>query len=187
MNGIHVTIVDELHSDFREILETIPESELSLQNVASENFRKSLLLSAASFFERRLVSILTDLVDKWSRSTLTLNEFVRIKAIERQYHTYFDWERSNGNPFFRLFGADFKAFMEQRCKNDEEFNDAVKAFIEIGRERNRLVHQDFGSYALEKTFEEIYGLYNRARIFPDRLEQCFADFNDQLDDNNEGG
>lgn len=187
MNGNHVTIVDQLHADFQDILETIPGTELSLRNVASENFRKSLLLSAASYFERRLVSILTELVDRWSGSTITLNEFVRIKAIERQYHTYFDWERPNGNPFFRLFGPDFKSFMEQRCKDDGDFGDAVKAFIEIGRERNRLVHQDFGSYALEKTFEEIYGLHNRARVFPDRLEQCFSEFNDQHAVNTEGG
>lgn len=179
-----VTIVDQLHTDFRGILEVIPEDDLSLRNVASENFRKSLLLSAASFFERRLVSILTQLVDQWSHSTLPLNEFVRIKAIERQYHSYFDWERPNGNRFFGLFGPDFKAFMKQRCKDDESFAESVKAFIEIGCERNRLVHQDFGSYALEKTFDEIYELYNRAYHFLDNLEQCFADFNTQPIDEN---
>ncbi|MCA9077752.1 MAG: hypothetical protein KDA93_22185 [Planctomycetaceae bacterium] len=156
-----------------------------MQNVASENFRKSLLLSAASFFERRLVSILTELVNQWSHSTLPLNEFVRIKAIERQYHTYFDWDRPNGNPFFRLFGSDFKAFMERRCKDDEAFSDSVEAFIEIGRERNRLVHQDFGSYALEKTFDEIYDLYKKARHFLDNLEQCFTDFNAQPTNEND--
>jgi hypothetical protein len=177
-----MTIVDQLHADFRGILAVIPGNELSLQNVASENFRKSLLLSAASFFERRLVAILTELVNQWSHGTSPLNEFVRVKAIERQYHTYFDWERANGNPFFRLFGTDFKAFMERRCKDDDTFADSIKAFIEIGRERNRLVHQDFGSYALEKTFDEIYDLYNKARHFLDNLEQCFTDFNAQPKD-----
>ena len=75
--------------------------------------------------------------------------------------------------------------MEQLCKADEAFDVGVRSFIEIGRERNRLAHQDFGSYVLEKTFDEIYDLYNRARVFPERLRQCFGDFSEGLDQPNE--
>ena len=180
-----MTIVDVLHGNFLEILETIPRQEVSLRNVASEAFRKSLLLSSASFFENRLLSIIADLVNEWGSSTRTLNEFVRVKAIERQYHTYFDWDKSNANKFFGLFGTEFKAFMRRRCENDERWDDAVKAFLEIGRERNRLVHQDFGSYSLEKTFEEIYDLYTRARFFVEQLGECFAEFSQQMQGSDE--
>ena len=48
--------------------------------------------------------------------------------------------------------------------------------MEIGRERNRLVHQDFGNYSLEKTSDEIYKLYSDALFFvealPQKLRQC---------------
>lgn len=171
-----MTIVDELHLNFKEILEKLPAEEISLRNVATESFRKGLLLSAASLFEKQLTELVTRLVRGWGGDNSTLNEFVRIKAIERQYHTYFDWDRSNANRFFGLFGDEFKAFMSERCRNSADFDAAVKAFLEVGRDRNRLVHQDFGSFALEKTADEIYDLYKQAMKFIDALPHCFADF-----------
>ena len=171
-----MTIVDELHSNFNEILAKLPEEEISLRSVAAESFRKGLLLSAASFFEKQLIEIVIKLVRKWGGDNVALNEFVRIKAIERQYHTYFDWDRANANKFFALFGDDFKTFMSKRCREDSTFDAAVKAFLEVGRERNRLVHQDFGSFALEKTADEIFELYKKAAEFLPELEQSFCDY-----------
>ena len=40
-----------------------------------------------------------------------------------------------------------------RKKAVERQSSAIEAFLEIGRERNRLVHQNFGTFTLEKTFE----------------------------------
>lgn len=171
-----MTIVDELHLNFNEILEKLPLEEISLRNVATESFRKGLLLSAASLFERRISELVTSLVRGWGSDNCTLNEFVRIKAIERQYHTYFDWDRPNANKFFGLFGDEFKAFMSERCRKSPDFDGSVKAFLEVGRDRNRLVHQDFGSFALEKTADEIYALYLKAMVFIDALPQCFTEF-----------
>ncbi len=171
-----MTIVDELHLNFNEILEKLPADEISLRNVAKESFRKGLLLSAASLFERQVTELVTRLVRGWGSDNCTLNEFVRIKAIERQYHTYFDWDRSNANKFFGLFGDEFKAYMTERCRSKPDFDAAVKAFLEVGRDRNRLVHQDFGSFALEKTGDEIYELYKKAMLFIDALPQCFSEF-----------
>ena len=142
-----MTIVDELHANFSEILEKLPPDEISLRNVAAESFRKGLLLSAASLFERQVTELVTNLVREWGRDNVTLSEFVRIKAVERQYHTYFDWDRQNANKFFSLFGEEFKMFMSDRCKNHTDFDAAVRAFLEVGRERKRLVYQDFGSFA----------------------------------------
>jgi len=174
-----MTIVDELHSNFNEILAKLPIEEISLRSVAAESFRKGLLLSAASLFEKQLIEVVIKLVRSWGGDNVALNEFVRIKAIERQYHTYFDWDRSNANKFFGLFGDDFKAFMSKRCREDGSFDAAVKAFLEVGRERNRLVHQDFGSFTLEKTSDEIYELYKKATEFIAALEGSFAEYRSQ--------
>lgn len=175
-----MTIIDQLHADFSAIVQRLPNDEISLRNVAEEIFRKGLLLAAASYFEKQIVTVIQDLVRTWGNDTTALNEFVRIKALERQYHTLFDWERSNANKFFGLFGDDFKAFMTVKCRDDGHLGDAIKAFLELGRERNRLVHLDFGSFALEKTAEEIYELYRRAKSFVDVLAACFAEFNPNL-------
>ena len=101
-------------------------------------------------------------------------EFVRNKAVERQYHTYFNWDRGNANAFFALFGEGFKGHMERRVKQEEAYDRAIKAFLELGSERNRLVHQDFGSYVLEKTVDEIMDTFHRARPFVDSLLVEFA-------------
>jgi hypothetical protein len=171
-----MTIVDELHSNFAEILAKLPAEEISLRSVAADSFRKGLLLSAASLFEKRLTELVAELVRRWGGNNAALNEFVRIKAIERQYHTYFDWDCSNAKKFFGLFGDDFKAFMAKRCTANPELGVAMRAFLELGRDRNRLVHQDFGAFVLEKTAEEIFDLYQKALGFVDALPACFADF-----------
>jgi hypothetical protein len=57
--------------------------------------------------------------------------------------------------------------MEQHVAADPELRAAVSSFIEIGRDRNRLVHQDYGTFLLEKTADEIYDAYIRALKFVD--------------------
>ncbi len=59
--------------------------------------------------------------------------------------------------------------MQKRVKADAETAESIKAFLEIGNERNRLVHQNFGTFALEKNANEIYNLYVTARPFVEGL------------------
>ncbi|MCG3169830.1 MAG: hypothetical protein CALGDGBN_01359 [Pseudomonadales bacterium] len=95
--------------------------------------------------------------------------FVKNKAISRQYHTWFRWDETNANHFFSLFGNPFKQMMVERTKASEEFRASIRAFLEVGNERNKLIHQDFASFALEKTLEEIYVLYTQSLLFVDGL------------------
>ena len=99
--------------------------------------------------------------------------FVQNKAVSRQYHTWFDWEKKNANKFFGLFGDSFKNHISEKVRTNNDLELSIQAFLEIGHERNRLVHSDFGSFSLEKTSEEIYTLYSKAKRFvewlPDQL------------------
>ena len=152
------TVVDRLHADFAALAAYLDAgAEPSLRSTADETFRKALLLSAASYFE-------------------TIPEFVRNKALSRQYHTLFDWNADNANKFFSLFGDPFKAYMQKRLKEDASLVQAVQAFMEVGRERNRLVHMDFGTFALEKTSDEIYQLFSAAYRFVSDLRTFLDDF-----------
>ena len=47
---------------------------------------------------------------------------------------------------------------------------------ELGRERNRLVHQNFGVVPLEKTTEEIHELYRRALLFVESVPAALREF-----------
>jgi hypothetical protein len=57
-----------------------------------------------------------------------------------------------------------------------ELENSIKSFMEIGSSRNRLVHQDYGSFTLEKTSDEVYASYNSALRFvesvPLALRKC---------------
>jgi hypothetical protein len=89
---------------------------------------------------------------------------VRNKALKRQYHTLLDWERQSANPFCGLFGENFKLYMGQTVRRDAAYGAALADFLELGLDRNRLVHH-YVSFTMEKTTEEIYAKYRTARNF----------------------
>jgi hypothetical protein len=164
------TIVDKMYKEFDDLVKYLEDhDEISFRNTADENFRKSLLLTAASYFEDCITEAIRAFAIDASNKNQLLVEFVRNKAVSRQYHTFFNWDAKNANTFFGLFGASFKALMEDKVKNDRELDTAIKAFLELGRERNLLVHQNFGAYSSQKTPKEIYELYQKALSFVEAL------------------
>ena len=171
-------IVDRMYDDFRSIVEQIGGGEISLRLVAEDNFRKNLLLAAASYFEKAITECITRMVATHSGSRDLVLELLRNKAIERQYHTYFQWKERNANAFFGMFGEGFKLHMQAVVREDGDIESSIKAFLELGNERNRLVHQDFGSYSLEKTSEEIIEAFRSARRFVDCLPAEFSRYCD---------
>lgn len=166
------TIVDSLYKDIQELQSFLnDQNEISLKSFTEANLRKNLLLASASFFEVSIQSILESFSKERSTNCLALVAFVRNKGIKRQYHTYFNWDSSNANSFFGLFGEDFKESLKQKIDTNDNLKDSISAFIEIGRERNRLVHQDFGSYSLEKTADELFDLHKKAITFLEILKE----------------
>jgi len=158
------------------------KEEWSLFSSTSDNFRKVLLLAAASYFEDAVCGCVLTHVREQGKSLL-IESLVRNKAISRQYHTWFVWDGNNANQFFGLFGQDFKNQMSERVNNSAELKSSIKAFLEIGNERNRLVHGNFASFPMEKTLVEIYELYKTALAFvqmlPEALRDCEAQLNDR--------
>lgn len=166
------TIVDRLHTEFQALVALLErDAEPSLLITADDTFRKVLLLSAASHFERVVTDAILGFVSLASSGNERVVEFVRRKGLSRQYHTLFDWDRGNANPFFGLFGEAFKVAMEARLKNDQALAEAIRAFLDLGRERNRLIHQDLGQFVLEKTSGEIFTLYGLGSRFVEALPE----------------
>lgn len=85
--------------------------------------------------------------------------------IERQYHTLFDWESKNTNKFWGLFGEETKSKVKERLNSDDHLKATEQAFIELGRQRNLLVHENFAEYDVNTTVEEIYTKYKSACEF----------------------
>lgn len=176
MNTAGSTPVDRLYQEASAILQQLgKDTETSLQISAGDNFRKALLLAAASHFETRICSLLLEFVRDRSGNSPLVQSFVKNAAISRKYHTLFAWEETNANKFFALFGPSFKAAMSQQIRDSEELADAIRAFMEIGGERNKLVHQDYASFPLEPDLDEIYLLFKKGLFFVDHLPQALRE------------
>lgn len=160
--------VDRLYEESSAVIKAL-DGEPSLAIAAADNFRKALVLASASYFEHRVSTCVLDFVYECAQGNDLVVGFVKNKAISRQYHTWFKWDESNANQFFGLFGSSFKQAMTERVKASEELRSSIRAFLEVGNERNKLVHQDFASFALEKTLDEIYALYRQSLLFVDGL------------------
>lgn len=143
--------------------------ELSLLTSADENSRKSLVLAAASYFEHVIRSLVFDLCAERTRNDELVLSLIKQKAIDRQYHTYFDWDQKNANRFFALFGSAFANHMKKRVREKADLHSSVVAFLELGSLRNQLVHRDFATFPMEKTVDETYDLYQRAQAFVDAV------------------
>jgi len=142
------------------------QKELTLSNEAQNNFRKHILLSTASYFENEIINTIIEFAKTHSNNDELIISIIKMKAVKRQYHTYFDWEKgTNANSFFSLFGETFKNKMSKRVEDEPELEASIKAFLQLGQERNKLVHQNFAEVVLEKTAQDIYNLYQRALLF----------------------
>jgi hypothetical protein len=177
--AVPTTIVERLHEEALALLAILEErAEPSLQTTANDVFRKMLLLSAGSHFERLVTEAVLTFVSDCAKAEPCVVELVRNKALARQYHTMFDWKqkaaRRNANVFFSLFGEPFKNAAAALVKADAELEAAIDAFIQLGSDRNRLVHEDAGNFVLEKTAQEIFDLYKRASVFVDAVPELLA-------------
>lgn len=164
------TIIDTLYTEHVGLVNHLLEAgELSLLNNVDAGFRKALLLSAASYFEVQVRDSLLAFMHEKTAGNEVAVAFVKNKAIERQYHSYFNWSDKNANQFFGMFGPAFKARMELLVQSNQELDAAIKAFLELGNLRNRLVHRDYATFPMDKTVDEIYKLYKSALGFVEAL------------------
>lgn len=168
--------VDELYMKFSMVLNLeFFKNDLSLSSATSDTFRKFLLLAAASQFEARMTAAVLNFARQATAENHALVHLVQRKVVKRQYHTWFEWERQNANAFFGMFGNDFRKHMEKLLKERKDIEESIAAFMEIGRDRNRLAHGDIVAFQYEKTGKEVYDTYKQALLFvewfPGELEK----------------
>ncbi|WKZ62521.1 MAG: HEPN domain-containing protein [Saprospiraceae bacterium] len=166
-----VTIIDRQYENGISLVDYLKnQQQLTFYNEAENNFRKTILLLAASYFEKEISETVIDFAKSHSSNDDLVVSIIKQKAVSRQYHTYFGWDKANANSFFSLFGEDFKNRMIQKVKADNKLDESIKAFLEIGNERNKMVHQNFAEIIIDKTAEEIYKLYQTALYFIDTMK-----------------
>ena len=159
-----------MYAENRDLLEFLTASkEITYHRVADDAFRKGLALSSASLFENLITDALTRYAKHHSSNNLCLMSMLKVRVFTKQFHTFFEWGK-NAGPFFKLLGEDLGKSLEKECKN-EPLRTALGSFLELGQLRNELVHQNYATYPLEKTAQEVFELYSKALVFVVRVQQ----------------
>lgn len=149
--------------------------EVTYAQDVEQLLRKNLPLAAASHFEHEITEMLLGFARSKSQNCQELVSFVENKALKRQFHTLFNWDQgTNINSFLSLFGKEFKAAVETEIKANAELDEGARAFLEIGAIRNRIVHQNYATFASDKSADEIYKLYQKAEKIVAFLKQKLA-------------
>src|SRR5690242_14235303 len=108
------TVVDGLYQRNKTLVEFLERSgEVSLLTDAEDSFRRILVLSVSSYFEHRIRETVLEFVVERTNSDDSILSLVKTKAIERQYHTFFQWDGKNANSFFSMFGEHFSTRMKE--------------------------------------------------------------------------
>ena len=177
--------IEEMRNDHKELAEyLLHNGQLRLKTVTEDAFSKTLLIAVASYFEVRLSDAIIELYREMEQNTNVLAEFVRNQAIERRFSTLFAWRDNNANSFYGLFGKDFSTYMRRKVAEDQEMDNSVRAFLEIGNLRNQIAHRNYADFQLNKTAEEVYSLYKDAAKFVDEFPIAIREFIRQQNINN---
>jgi hypothetical protein len=163
-------IVARLHDDHLDLMEYLrTQGEVSFLATMESAVPKVILLAAASDLESRVGQLIRNYVASQTGSNEFVVNFVMNKAVNRQFHTFFNWKDRSAAPFFGLFGERFKEKMKVECRDDESLAKSIRDFCEVGALRNQLVHESYASFTLEKTSQEVFDLYRSALVFVARL------------------
>lgn len=134
--------------------------------VAADIFHKYATIAAASRLEEETKQLLRDMPEEIPAGAPM--KFIERKDISHGFHKLFAWERSNANKFFSQFDDDsgkFSTFMGKKGEEDTDFKEEAICFVHLGRERNRIVHNDLAEAKVEWTGRDIMDRFERGRKF----------------------
>ena len=182
-------VVERLHEDFLDLRgflmdPKVDKKGLAFLSVVDENFPKTLLLAVASHFEHLMKIAVEEFVRDVTDNDDRLVSLINRRVIERQYHTWFAWKvttAKGANSFFGMFGDLFRKHAEKTVKENGRLDEAICAFLEIGRSRNELIHEDFAAFELNKTSGEVYQLYEHASFFVEWFPSAIREFPTPMD------
>ena len=90
---MYCTKIKALNDEYNELIEFFrANQQVSFEMYINDTYKKSLLLSAASFFEDTIIMAIHNYAAVTSQQNDALVAFIDNKALKRQYHTFFSWE-----------------------------------------------------------------------------------------------
>lgn len=162
--------IERQYQDSQELYEyLIGKGEVTFAIYINNVYKKVLVLSAASYFESVISKQIAEYAANVSGSDKEIVTLIENKIISRQYHTLFNWDGKNTNTFWTLFGEETKGKVREQINSDAKLKGAEIDFIELGKQRNLLVHENFAEFDVNITIEEIYQKYKSACTFIDYI------------------
>ena len=166
--------IEDMAASFEEIKTSPSISGQSTNSIFIEEiFRKHLILSSASHFEFRISNAIETHAKGIANPDGCVFALIKHKALKRQYHTFFEWDKLKLGAFTTLMGESLGSKLKTISSEDPGKLEAG-AFLEIGQMRNALVHNNFVSFQCEKTSLEILELCKRAESFVARVESLLG-------------
>lgn len=164
--------VESLYEDFKRAeTSLLAAGEISALNTLTVVFKNNLVLTSASNSERALTAYFEDLLNKQGMKPHVAS-FCKKAAFDQRYHTFFDWKQADSdNPekgvdqFVSKFGPLFKAEHKKQVSASEDLKKGAARFIQIGHQRNEMVHTGFTNYSNAKTHGEIIEDHRLAKQF----------------------
>ena len=131
--------VERLWNNLADLEQSIPEEDVILLVNTRSAFAKAMILAAGNWLERRTLHALADFTAS-SSNKQTLVFFVRAGAIDRKFHTLFNWKSGTVNYFLGKFGKDFKEKVLEASGENDNVQRASHDFMNLVAERNKLAH-----------------------------------------------
>ena len=168
--------VDSLMIEHEAVLaHLVATGETSFAATLEGTVPKVFILASARWLEVRVQGVLTEYFQEVAGTRVQAAEFVRIGALDMKFHTLFDWKTRKPGHFFGKFGPDLKRVGMKRYANDPDFAREYDAFLELGSLRNQLVHQNYATFTLSKTADEVRQHFVLADKFVDRLPELLRE------------
>lgn len=172
--------IESFYSTHRDLIDfLLANGQPTFAADASDNFRRSLVLAITSSFEHDISEIVRSLPARHANGNPFLTELVVQKAVTRQYHTYFEWDKPNANKFFSMFGPAYKAVSQKKFSDDPNFRASVLSFLSLGETRNRMVHQNYLQFSLDLSPDDIILKFRQAKCFVDYIRQSLLPTDNQ--------
>ncbi|MCM1960053.1 MULTISPECIES: HEPN domain-containing protein [Acinetobacter] len=124
-------------------------------------YTKSFVIACSNSFEKKWLDFLPNFLS--GNNPLT-KSFIKTQAVDRKFHTMFDWKNKSAGPFYGAFGESFKKYIADQIKSDSNLKLKQDAFLELGQLRNLIVHEGIHNYSLQREIQSIY------KLFEDSLE-----------------
>ncbi|EKO3957021.1 HEPN domain-containing protein [Vibrio fluvialis] len=170
-------VINNMFREFEENYQYLMENQqVSFATDYKAQFSKVLLLSVASYFESRVTEQLKSIL--FADQCSMVKSFLENKALSRQYHTLFNWKQGAGgaNQFFGFLGKGFGQFMDRKKDEQPELKQSIANFMELGYARNLMVHENYATFKLEMTSDDIKSKFESAILFADNLEKFAKEF-----------